>query len=192
MQQLIDFAAVLAFLIAYFVGGDIFIATAVLMVSVSLQMIAYKLLRKPISNELKITFWASMLLGGLTLVVQDEAFIQWKPTVIYSLFAAALLGSFWFKKVFLPEKMLGKAMQLSDQNWQRLTYGWSLAFLGCAGLNIWVANNFSMDTWVTFKVFGLMALQLGFIVITVVYLAATGALSESSLDSLEKSKPQDS
>lgn len=192
MQQLIDFAAVLAFLIAYFVGGDIFIATAVLMVSVSLQMIAYKLLRKPISNELKITFWASMLLGGLTLVVQDEAFIQWKPTVIYSLFAAALLGSFWFKKVFLLEKMLGKAMQLSDQNWQRLTYGWSLAFLGCAGLNIWVANNFSMDTWVTFKVFGLMALQLGFIVITVVYLAATGALSESSLDSLEKSKPQDS
>ena len=192
MQQLIDFAAVLAFLIAYFVGGDIFIATAVLMVSVSLQMIAYKLLRKPISNELKITFWASMLLGGLTLVVQDEAFIQWKPTVIYSLFAAALLGSFWFKKVFLLEKMLGKAMQLSDQNWQRLTYGWSLAFLGCAGLNIWVANNFSMDTWVTFKVFGLMALQLGFIVITVVYLAATGALSESSLDSLKKSKPQDS
>lgn len=192
MQQLIDFAAVLAFLIAYFVGGDIFIATAVLMVSVSLQMIAYKLLRKPISNELKITFWASMLLGGLTLVVQDEAFIQWKPTVIYSLFAAALLGSFWFKKVFLLEKVLGKAMQLSDQNWQRLTYGWSLAFLGCAGLNIWVANNFSMDTWVTFKVFGLMALQLGFIVITVVYLAATGALSESSLDSLEKSEPQDS
>ena len=49
-----------------------------------------------------------------------------------------------------------------------------------------------MDTWVTFKVFGLMALQLGFIVITVVYLAATGALSESSLDSLEKSEPQDS
>ena len=192
MQQLIDFAAVLAFLIAYFVGGDIFIATAVLMVGVSLQMIAYKLLRKPISNELKITFWASMLLGGLTLVVQDEAFIQWKPTVIYSLFAAALLGSFWFKKVFLLEKMLGKAMQLSDQNWQRLTYGWSLAFLGCAGLNIWVANNFSMDTWVTFKVFGLMALQLGFIVITVVYLAATGALSESSLNSLEKSEPQDS
>lgn len=192
MQQLIDFAAVLAFLIAYFVGGDIFIATAVLMVGVSLQMIAYKLLRKPISNELKITFWASMLLGGLTLVVQDEAFIQWKPTVIYSLFAAALLGSFWFKKVFLLEKVLGKAMQLSDQNWQRLTYGWSLAFLGCAGLNIWVANNFSMDTWVTFKVFGLMALQLGFIVITVVYLAATGALSESSLNSLEKSEPQDS
>ncbi len=192
MQQLIDFAAVLAFLIAYFVGGDIFIATAVLMVSVSLQMIAYKLLRKPISNELKITFWASMLLGGLTLVVQDEAFIQWKPTVIYSLFAAALLGSFWFKKVFLLEKVLGKAMQLSDQNWQRLTYGWSLAFLGCAGLNIWVANNFSMDTWVTFKVFGLMALQLGFIVITVVYLGATGALSESSLNSLEKSEPQDS
>ena len=192
MQQLIDFAAVLAFLIAYFVGGDIFIATAVLMVGVSLQMIAYKLLRKPISNELKITFWASMLLGGLTLVVQDEAFIQWKPTVIYSLFAAALLGSFWFKKVFLLEKVLGKAMQLSDQNWQRLTYGWSLAFLGCAGLNIWVANNFSMDTWVTFKVFGLMALQLGFIVITVVYLGATGALSESSLNSLEKSEPQDS
>jgi intracellular septation protein len=189
MQQLIDFAAVLAFLIAYFVGGDIFIATAVLMIGVTLQMIAYKLLSKPISKELKITFWVSMVLGSLTLIVRDEAFIQWKPTVIYSVCAAALLGSLWFNKVFLLEKLLGKAMQLSDRNWTRLTYGWSIAFIGCAGLNLWVADNYSMDTWVTFKVFGLMALQLGFVLITVVYLAATGALSEAALD---KSEAQDS
>jgi intracellular septation protein len=104
-------------------------------------------------------------------------------------FAAALLGSLWFNKVFLLEKLLGKAMQLSDRNWTRLTYGWSIAFIGCAGLNLWVADNYSMDTWVTFKVFGLMALQLGFVLITVVYLAATGALSEAALD---KSEAQDS
>ena len=77
MQQLIDYAAVLAFLIAYFVSGDIFIATAVLMIGVTLQLLAYKLLRKPIGNELKLTFWVSMVLGGLTLIVRDEAFIQW-------------------------------------------------------------------------------------------------------------------
>ena len=75
MQQLIDFAAVLAFLIAYFVGGDIFIATGVLMVGVTLQMIVYKVLSKPTGNELKITFWASMVLGSLTLTA-DEAFIR--------------------------------------------------------------------------------------------------------------------
>lgn len=189
MQQLIDFAAVLAFLIAYFVGGDIFIATGVLMVGVTLQMILYKALRKPISNELRITFWASMVLGSLTLIVQDEAFIQWKPTVVYCVFAAALLGSLWFNNVFLLEKLLGKALQLSPTKWTHLTYGWSVAFLACGGLNLWVADNFSMDTWVTFKVFGLMGLQLAFVVLTVVYLAVTGALSEGSL---EKSEPQDS
>ena len=87
MQQLIDYAAVLAFLIAYFVSGDIFIATAVSpMIGVTLQLLAYKLLRKPIGNELKLTFWVSMVLGGLTLIVRDEAFIQWKPisSIAYS------------------------------------------------------------------------------------------------------------
>ena len=185
MQQLIDYAAVLAFLIAYFVSGDIFIATAVLMIGVTLQLLAYKLLRKPIGNELRLTFWVSMVLGGLTLIVRDEAFIQWKPTIIYSLFAAALLGSLWINKVFLLQKLLGKAMTLSDANWTRLTYGWSVAFLSCAGLNLWVAENFSMDVWVTFKFAGLMGLQLVFIVLTVGYLVATDALSESAIDNPE-------
>lgn len=182
MQQLIDYAAVLAFLIAYFVSGDIFIATAVLMIGVTLQLVAYKLLGKPIGNELKVTFWASMVLGGLTLIVGDEAFIQWKPTLVYSFFATALLGFMWFKKIFLLEKLLGKAMSLSDTNWTRLTYGWSIAFLGCAGLNLWVAENFSMDVWVTFKFAGLMGLQLIFIVLTVGYLLASGALADAALD----------
>ena len=189
MQQLIDYAAVFAFLIAYFLSGDIFIATAVLMIGVTLQLAAYKLLNKPIGNELKVTFWVSMVLGGLTLIVQNEAFIQWKPTIIYSLFAAALLGSLWFNKVFLLQKLLGKAMELNDANWTRLTYGWSIAFLGCAGLNLWVAKNFSMDVWVTFKFAGLMGLQMFFIVLTVGYLLATGALSDAAL---EKSDPKDS
>ena len=189
MQQLIDYAAVFAFLIAYFLSGDIFIATAVLMIGVAAQVAAYKLLGKPIGNELKVTFWVSMVLGGLTLIVRDEAFIQWKPTIIYSLFAATLLGSLWFNKVFLLQKLLGKAMELSDANWIRLTYGWSIAFLSCAGLNLWVAENFSMDVWVTFKFAGLMGLQLLFIVITVGYLIATGALSDAAI---EKSEHKDS
>ena len=91
--------------------------------------------------------------------------------------------------MFLLQKLLGKAMELSDANWTRLTYGWSIAFLGCAGLNLWVAKNFSMDVWVTFKFAGLMGLQLLFIVLTVGYLLATGALSDAAL---EKSDPKDS
>ena len=85
-------------------------------------------------------------------------------------------------KIFLLEKLLGKAMSLSDTNWTRLTYGWSIAFLSCAGLNLWVAENFSMDVWVTFKFAGLMGLQLIFIVLTVGYLLASGALADTALD----------
>ncbi len=63
MQQLLDYIAILAFVVIYFVTRAIFIATAVLMVGVTLQVGGYWLLKKPIGNELKLTFWASMLLA---------------------------------------------------------------------------------------------------------------------------------
>ena len=82
MQQLLDYIAILAFVVIYFLTSDIFIATAVLMVGVTVQLGAYWLLKKPIGNELKLTFWASIVFGGMTLILRDETFIQWKPTIV--------------------------------------------------------------------------------------------------------------
>jgi intracellular septation protein len=182
MQQLLDYLAIIAFAIVYFTTKDIFLATGVLMVGVTLQVIAYKVLGKPIGNELKITFWVSMALGGLTLLFRDEAFIQWKPSIVSWVIALALLGAHWIAKTFLLKKVLGHALQIPDEKWKVLTYGWALAFTFSGILNLWVVENFSMDTWVTFKLFGQMGINFFYIIVMVVYLVASGALSEAQLN----------
>ena len=181
MQQLIDYIAILAFMVVYFISRDIFLATAVLMGGVTLQIIIYWVIKKPIGNELKLTFWASMLLGGLTLALRDETFIKWKPTIVNLLLACVLLGAHWFKGLFLIKKILGKVLHLPDPAWLTLTYGWACAFAFAGGLNLWVAYTYSLDTWVTFKFFGLMLLNVLFMVLTFIYLQAKGLLTEEHL-----------
>lgn len=195
MQQLLDYIAILAFVVVYFVTRDVFWATGVLMVGVSVQVAAYWLLKKPIGNELKITFWASMVLGGMTLILRNEAFIQWKPTLVNWLLAAVLVGAHLFTRGFLIQKMLGKVLSLPDDAWRVLTYGWAFAFLSMGGANIWVAFNFSMDTWVTFKLAGLMGLNIFFLICTFGYLGFKGYLTDDHLidqeaDSVAEGKSQ--
>lgn len=186
MQQLLDYLAVIAFAIVYFTTKDIFLATGVLMAGVTLQVIAYKVLKKPIGKELKMTFWLSIVMGGLTLLLRDEAFIQWKPSIVSWVLASALIGARWFTKTFLLKKLLGHALKLPDEKWQVLTYGWALAFTFSGMLNLWVVNNFSMDAWVTFKIFGQTGINFIYIIVMVVYLVASGALSEANLASPEE------
>ena len=186
MQQLLDYLAIIAFAVVYFTSKDIFLATGVLMVGVTLQVIAYKILSKPIGNELKITFWASMILGGLTLLFRDEAFIQWKPSIVSWAIASALIGAHWFAKIFLLKKVLGQALQLPDEKWRVLTYGWAIAFTFNGVLNLWVMDNFSMDAWVTFKLFGQMGINFFYVLVMIVYLVASGALSEANLSAQEE------
>ncbi len=181
MQQLLDYIAILAFVVIYFLTSDIFIATAVLMVGVTVQLGAYWLLKKPIGNELKLTFWASIVFGGMTLIFRDETFIQWKPTIVNWLLALVLIGAHLITRTFLIQKMLGAVMVLPDNAWRALTYGWAAGFTVIGAVNLWVAYNFSMDTWVTFKFIGLLGLSLLMIVLTFVYLFAKGYLNEENL-----------
>ncbi len=186
MQQFIDYLAIIAFVVVYFTTRDIFLATSVLMVGVTLQIAVYWLLKKPIGNELKVTFWASIILGGMTLVLRDETFIKWKPTIVNWLIAAALIGAHLIARMYLIEKMLGKVLALPSRAWFVLTYGWAGAFTLAGALNIWVAYNFSTDTWVTFKLFGLLILNVLFMVATFGYLASQGLLQDENLKQPDK------
>ena len=78
-------------------------------------------------------------------------------------------------------KMLGKVLRLPDEAWRTLTYGWAAAFTIAGVVNIWVAYNYSLDTWVTFKFIGLLALNIVFLVVTFVYLHLKGLLGEEHL-----------
>ena len=122
-----------------------------------------------------------MILGGMTLILRDETFIQWKPTIVNWLLAVSLIGAHLVARVYLIKRMLGQVMVLPDHAWFTLTYGWAVGFLSAGAINLWVAYNFSMDTWVTFKFVGLLALNVVFLICTFAYLYAKGLLSEENL-----------
>ncbi len=178
MQQLLDFLPILIFTVVFF-ASDIYWATGALMASVTLQVAVYKLLGRPVGRELKFTFWASIAFGGLTLLLRDETFIQWKPTVVNWLLAASLIGSH-FLRTNLIRKVLGGQLKLPDPVWARLNFGWAAGFLFAGALNLVVAYNFSMEFWVTYKLVGGLGLTFTYVAITLVYLHRLGLLAQAT------------
>lgn len=177
MTQFLDFVPIAVF-VAVFFAMDIYWATAALMVAVTAQVIAYKALNRPLSRELHMTFWASIVFGALTLIFRNETFIQWKPTIVNWLLAASLVGSYYVGRTNLLKQLLGKQLSLVDEVWTRLNFGWALGFFFAGALNLVVAYNFSMEFWVTYKLVGGFALTFVYIVITMIYLARKGMLDE--------------
>ena len=141
MQQFLEYIAVIAFVIVFFWTRDVFLATAVLLIAITAQVAFYKLSGRPLSNELKITFWLSLILGGLTLVLRDETFIQWKPSIVSWAMALALVGAMWFANLLVLKKMLGSAIATEDVVWRKLTYGWTLGLTANGFINLWVVYN---------------------------------------------------
>ncbi|MCY4562983.1 MAG: septation protein IspZ [Gammaproteobacteria bacterium] len=176
MQQLLDFLPIVVFTAVFF-ASDIYWATGALMASVTLQVVIYKLVGRPVGRELKFTFWASMAFGGLTLLLRDETFIQWKPTVVNWLLAASLIGSH-FMRTNLIRKVMGGQLTLPDPVWVRLNFGWAAGFLFAGALNLVVAYNFSMEFWVTYKLVGGLGLTFSYIAITLLYLHRLGLLEQ--------------
>jgi intracellular septation protein len=111
------------------------------------------------------------LVGGATLMLRDPIYFMWKPTLLNWLFAIILLGSaFWGEKNIL-ERMMGSAIDAPPLIWQRLNLAWVGFFIFSGTANLYVAYNFSESTWVNFKLFGLMGLTIGFVILQAFYLA---------------------
>ena len=102
-----------------------------------------------------------MVFGGLTLWLHDDLFIKMKPTIVNTLFGAVLLGGLLFGRSLLGY-VFDSAFQLDAEGWRKLTFRWGVFFLFLAVLNEVVWRNFSLDTWVAFKVWGNMPLTLVF------------------------------
>lgn len=117
-----------------------------------------------------ITFLMVLVFGTLTLVFHNDLFIKWKVTVIYALFALALLISQWVLKKPLVQRMLGKELTLPDKVWSNLNLAWAIFFLACGLANIYVAFWLPQSVWVNFKVFGLTVLTLVFTLLSGIYI----------------------
>ena len=112
--------------------------------------------------------WASLAIiavfGGATLLLQNETFIKWKPTVLYWLFGAVLAGSSLIFRRNLIRKLMEEQVSLPDRVWGQLNASWIGFFALMGAANLIVAFNFPTDTWVNFKLFGGMGLMLAFVV----------------------------
>ena len=141
--------------------AGIFVATAVFMVAIVAALaISYVMTRRLPMMPL-VTAVIVVVFGGLTLFLQNETFIKLKPTIIYLLFAVTLFGGMLFRKPLLA-MVFDQMFHLSDEGWRKLTIRWALFFLAMAVLNEIVWRTQSTDTWVTFKVFGVMPLTFIF------------------------------
>ena len=170
MKLLFDVFPVILFFIAFKLYG-IYVATAVAMGASVMQIGWLWLRRRKIDTMLWVSLGVITIFGGATLILENETFIKWKPTVLYWLFGAVLaVAALAFRKN-LVRSMMQQQVSLPEEVWARLLMSWIGFFAVMGALNLYVAYNFSTDAWVNFKLFGGIGLMLVFVVLQALLLA---------------------
>jgi intracellular septation protein len=164
MKALFDIFPVILFFIVFKWFG-IFAATAVAIGATVVQIAWVKWRHGKVDTMLWISFAIIALLGGATLLLHDETFIKWKPTVLYWVFACTLLVSDLLLKKNLMHVMLHEKIALPMRIWHYVNLSWSLFFTVLGVINLYVAYSYSTDTWVDFKLFGVTGMMLLFILL---------------------------
>lgn len=170
MKIFFDLLPVILFFVVFKFAG-IYAATAVAIAATFAQIGWLKFRRRKVDG----TMWASLaiivIFGGATLLLKDETFIKWKPTVLYWLFGAILLGGQLLFGKNIIRSMMGKQIELPEAVWRRLNWSWAGFFTMMGAANLYVAFHYSTDTWVNFKLFGGMGLMLVFVVLQALFLS---------------------
>jgi intracellular septation protein len=162
MKLLFDMFPVVLFFVA-FKAYDIFVATAVAIVASFVQIGWVWFRHRKVETMMWVGLVVITVFGGATLILENETFIKWKPTVLYWLFAGALaVAALGFKKN-LVRSIMGHQVSLPEPVWPKLLASWIGFFVVMGVLNLWVAYTFSTDTWVNFKLFGGIGLMLLFV-----------------------------
>ena len=180
MKLLLDFLPILLFFGAYKLWG-IYAGTAVLMAATCVQMAVIYAIDKKLSTMHKATLGLILIFGALTLVLQDERFIKWKPTVLYAAMALALAVAQWGYRKNVLKAMLGTQIALPDFAWLRLSVAWIAYCLFMAALNACMVLYFSTDEWMNFKLWGF--------VFPLVFLTAQGIYIARYLKDSSSSQP---
>ena len=162
MKFLFDLFPVILFFITFKIYG-IYAATAVAIVATFVQIGWVWFRHRKVETMLWVSLVIISVFGGATLILQDETFIKWKPSVLYWLFAVTLLvANAFFNKNLIRVMMKGQVV-LPEKIWGRLNASWAAFFALMGVANLYVAFNYSTETWVDFKLFGFMGLMLVFV-----------------------------
>ncbi len=184
MPPLLKLALDLGPLLIFFAANayfGIFVATGVFMVvMVTAIAIGFAIERK-VSPVPLITAALVLAFGGLTLWLANEVFIKIKPTILYTLFAAVLVGGLVNGRILI-KYAFGQAFRLDEEGWRQLTWRWAGFFVAIAVANEVVWRNFSTDTWVAFKVWGIFPLILLFSVAQIPFVMRHQIADEKAAD----------
>ena len=157
----LDLGPLALFFGTYKLLDDFFVATGVFMVAILAALgIGYWSERR-LSPMPLVTAVLVLIFGGLTIGLKSEVFLKVKPTVLYTFFAALLLGGLVFNRLFI-KYVFEQAFELTEKGWRSLTWRWGLFFVFLAGLNEIIWRNMSTDFWVSFKFAGVLPLTFLF------------------------------
>lgn len=164
MKFLFDLFPVLLFFAMFKLAG-IFAATAAAMVATLAQIAWVKWRHGKVDGMLLASGAIVVIFGGATLLLHDETFIKWKPTVLYWMFALVLFAAelFWHKN--LIRGMMQQQIRMPDAVWRKVNHAWAVFFALLGVLNLYVAFHYPTNVWVNFKLFGATGLMLVFVVL---------------------------
>lgn len=174
MQVVVDFLPLLAFATAYWLA-DMHTAILTIMVAISLQVLVTWLVKRTVSRMLLASAVLVVVLGGVSLLLNNDLIFKWKPTVLNWMFAAIFFGSRYVGDRPIAQRILESVSKdefhLSQADWRRLNLMWVAFFLVSGAANIFVAYRFAEPVWVNFKLFGLTGMTLAFAVIQGLWLS---------------------
>lgn len=186
MKMLYDMFPLAVFLIAM-IMWDLKVATAAIIVATVIQNVLFYLKNKRFERMHLITMFAVIILGGVTLLLDDVRFIKWKPTVVNWAFGVIMIGTQWFTSKTAIERVMGSQIRMPAFAWRRLNLSWAIFFIVLGIVNLYVAFEFATPEdpiskamgvvadqetrdqyWGYFKVFGILGLTLVFAVLSMV------------------------
>lgn len=178
MKQLLEFIPIILFFVVYQMDGEtvalgsyqltvdgIFTATAVLIAATAVQVLLSRVLYGVWEKRTLWTFVAVAAFGGATLMLRDETFIQWKPTIFNWALALAFLA-FHFSNRTLLERTLGQQVPAPSAAWRRINLLWIGNFAIVGALNLYVAYSFSESFWVSYKLYSAIGFTLLLTILT--------------------------
>lgn len=168
-KNFLDLAPAIVFVAAYFFAKDMMLATVLLMATTFVSLAVFYVVERRIAAMPLITGVMVGLFGGLTLLLHDDYFIKVKPTIVNLIFAGILLGG-WLMDRPLLKVLLESAFRLDAAGWRGLSLRWGLFFVFLALVNEIVWRNFSTEFWMSFKLFGMLTLNIAFWVVHMPYL----------------------
>jgi len=139
MKFLFDFGPIILFFVVYKFFG-LYAAIYAMIASTFAQMMYTRIITGKFVTSQVLTFILLIIFGGISIALRDPAFVMWKVSVLYVIFALALIGSNWIGSKTLLERMMGKELELPRAIWTRLTWFWGFGFVGIAIVNGYFVN----------------------------------------------------